>query len=106
MPSPPQTKISSAPFFSALRTFFGALRLFGSSYQMGSSTPAPASSAHSSSRPPPRVFRRWATTATVPTRAAATRSAPTAVLVLMAAGVTQPIRSVRVGCLSPRCRRL
>ena len=54
MPSPPQTKINSAPFFSALRTFFGALRLFGTSYQMGSSTPAPASSAHSLSRPPLR----------------------------------------------------
>ncbi|MFF0656889.1 MULTISPECIES: hypothetical protein [Micromonospora] len=55
---------------------------------------------------PPRVFRRWATTATVPTRAAATRSAPTAVLVLVAAGVTQPIRSLHVGCPSPRRRRL
>ena len=38
IPSPPQAKTSSAPSSSARRTCGGALRLFGTSHQSGSST--------------------------------------------------------------------
>ena len=39
VPSPPQTKISSAPSSSACLTCFGAKRLFGTSIQSGSAKP-------------------------------------------------------------------
>lgn len=47
-----------------LAAALGALRLLGTSYQMGS-TPAWASTERSSSSPPPILFFAWATTATV-----------------------------------------
>ena len=65
IPSPPQTKINSAPSFSAARTRLGAKRLFGTSDQMGSITPARESVSRSSSSPPPIVLPAWAITATL-----------------------------------------
>ena len=64
MPSPPQTKTSSAPSSSARSTRSGAYLLFGTSDQIGSSTPARSSVARSSSSPPPIVLPAWAITAT------------------------------------------
>ena len=53
IPSPPQTKRSSAPSSSARRTWAGALRLFGTSNQSGSVTPSASRTRRSSGRPPP-----------------------------------------------------
>ena len=64
IPSPPQTKTSSAPSSSTRSTRSGAYLLFGTSDQIGSSTPACSSVARSSSSPPPIVLPAWAITAT------------------------------------------
>src|SRR4029077_10092413 len=63
VPSPPQTKMSSAPSASARRTSRGAALLFGTSRQYGSSMPCRSSSLRSSSKPPPNVFPACAITA-------------------------------------------
>src|SRR5437773_4763884 len=63
VPSPPQTKITSAPWVSALRARLGAWRLLLTSYHSGSAMPSPASISRSSPRPPPRLLPVWATTA-------------------------------------------
>ena len=76
MPSPPQTRISSAPCFRAWRACFGAFLLFGTSNQAGSVIPAAPRARRSSGRPPPSDFRRWAMTATL---AVVTSSAAAAV---------------------------
>ena len=65
VPSPPQTKSSSAPSASARFTCFGANRLFGTSTQIGSATPWRASSRRSSVSPPPKDLPACATTATL-----------------------------------------
>jgi hypothetical protein len=65
IPSPPHTRIRSAPCFSAWRTCFGAFLLFGTSNQAGSVMPAASSAWRNSVRPPPSDFRRWAITATL-----------------------------------------
>ena len=64
IPSPPQANTSSAPSSSARRTCAGALRLFGTSHQSGSSTPSASSTRRSSASPPPSVLPAWAITAT------------------------------------------
>ena len=65
IPSPPQTKMTSAPCASARRACRGALRLLRTSYQSGSANPSPASTSRSSANPPPRLLPECATTATV-----------------------------------------
>ena len=65
IPSPPQTKMSSAPSAIAQRANFGALRLLVTSYQSGSANPWLASTSRNCGRPPPKLFLAWATTATV-----------------------------------------
>ena len=64
VPSPPHTKIRSAPFFTSLRARSGASLLFGTSYHIGSLIPWVASVLRSSSRPPPSVFAECAITPT------------------------------------------
>ncbi len=56
VPSPPHTKISSAPASSARSTCGGAFLLFGISAQSGSSIPCRASSRRSPGSPSPNVL--------------------------------------------------
>jgi hypothetical protein len=70
VPSPPQTKNSSAPSSSA-RSICSAVGLaFGTSYQSGSSTPARSRTRRSSAKPLPNVLDALATTATFMPRCA------------------------------------
>ena len=67
IPSPPQTKIVSAPSASAFSTRSGAYLLLGTSVHSGSVTPARSSVSRSSSSPPPIDLPACAMTATLVT---------------------------------------
>ena len=64
VPSPPQTNSTSTPRSAARRACSGARRLFFTSCHIGAVTPSASRTFRSSGRPPPRLLRECATTAT------------------------------------------